>query len=67
VAEDDDLQGLALLLSAYKADYEFKYLEQKWQLKPMSSDNKVGGIFEELYSLFVDDPYLVGAILGNLR
>ncbi len=67
VPEEEDLQSLALLISAYEAGYEISKKETGWKMSSTGSDPQSYNTFEELYSLFVDDPYLVGAILGNLK
>ena len=66
-ADADDLKFLAQLLSAYKAGYVIEQSANGWQMVQANGADQATDTFGELYSLFVDDPYLVGFILGNLR
>ena len=60
------LDDLASLLNAYKSGYEIQRHGSGWHFAQSSPDTQALSIFNELYSLFVDDAFLVNVILGEM-
>ncbi|MGJ8697821.1 MAG: response regulator [Verrucomicrobiaceae bacterium] len=66
---EDDQAGsecLAHLLSAYTSGYEIRREGKEWKLIKTDPAAVAASSFEELYSLFVDDAFLVSVALGEL-
>jgi response regulator RpfG family c-di-GMP phosphodiesterase len=60
------LENLAHLLSAYAHGYQIQYQASTLQLIKLKEEI-ITSSFEELYSFFVDDAFLISVILGELR
>ncbi|MCH1498257.1 MAG: hypothetical protein L7U83_04225 [Akkermansiaceae bacterium] len=66
-ATDREVGFLADLLKAYQDGYEIRPAQLGWQLIQSETPAETLSAQEEIYSLFVDDSFLVSLALGELQ
>ena len=66
-ATDREVGFLADLLKAYQDGYEIRPAQLGWQLIQSETPDETLSVQEEIYSLFVDDSFLVSLALGELQ
>jgi hypothetical protein len=54
-------------LKAYQDGYEIRPAQLGWQLIQSETPDETLSVQEEIYSLFVDDSFLVSLALGELQ
>lgn len=63
--QDAHLADLAGFLRAYEAGYEIQRHDSRFILVRTEENSESPSVFEELYSLFVDDSFLVNLVIGE--
>ena len=66
-ASDRELRFLADLLQAYQNGFEIRPSENGWGLIQEEASSEPVSVQEEIFSLFVDDSFLVSLALGELQ
>jgi hypothetical protein len=66
-ASDREVAFMADLLKAYQDGYEIRPAQLGWQLIQSETPDETLSVQEEIYSLFVDDSFLVSLALGELQ
>lgn len=66
-ASGEDIGFLSGVLRCYQHGFELSYSPKGWELLPSEKPVDSNAVFEEVYSLFVDDSFLVALLLGELH